>query len=462
MVMSRVRFTWLLTTVLAGASGCGPTTDSADAKKTSIATDGGAAPLVRVTPVKPQRKTLVRRVEQPGRIEAFEETPMFAKVTGYVSRINVDIGDQVTGPKFDEKGKVVEAGQILAELTIPELEEDLKQKQALVVQAAAEAKQAEAAIKVAGAMRTSARAKVAEAQAAVERHQANFDRWKSELARITELSDKGAVTKKLVDETENNFRAADASRSEAAAKIRSAEAGYAEAEAQVEKAQSDLDAAKAKQLVAQAEEQRAATLLGYATIRAPYDGTISARNIDTGHLVHASTGSGGKPLFVVVKSDVLRIFMDIPEADAVLTRDKAEVKIRIPSSPGEAFTGAVTRTAWVIDSGTRTLRAEIDLDNQHGRLRPGMYVTADLKVAERPDALSLPKTAIISGDGQTSCLTIDAAGMIKKTPIVTGIRAGDDVEIVSGLSGDEQVIGVNPAAFREGQQVEVVQAAAKK
>lgn len=445
-----------------GISGCGPTADSAAGKKESAATDAGGVPLVRVTPVKPQRKTLVRRVEQPGRIEAFEETPLFAKVTGYVSRIHVDIGDRVAGPKIDEKGKVVEAGQVLAELTIPELEEELKQKQALVVQSAAESKQAEAAIKVADSMRTSARARVAEAQAAVERHQANYNRWKSELARITELADKGAVTKKLVDESENNFRAADAARSEAAAKIRSAEAGYSEAEALVEKAHSDLDAAKAKQLVAQADEQRAATLLGYATIRAPYDGTITERNIDTGHLVYAATGTGGKPLFVVVTSDVLRIFMDVPEADAVLTKEKAEVKIRIPSSPGEAFTGTITRTAWVLDAGTRTLRAEIDLDNQHGRLRPGMYVTADLKVAERPDAWALPKTAIISSDGQNACLTIDSSGMIKKTPIVTGIRAGDDVEIVSGLTGDEQVIGVNPAAFREGQQVEVVPPAAKK
>jgi HlyD family secretion protein len=450
-----------LTAVLLTICGCGAAADGPAENNASAATAGGAAPLVRVTPVKPQRKTLVRRVEQPGRIEAFEETPLFAKVTGYVRRIHVDIGDKVTGPKFDDEGKLVTEGQVLAELSIPELDEELKQKQALVVQAAAEVKQAEAAIKVADSMRTSARARVTEAQAVVDRYQANYDRWKSELARITELADKGAVTIKLVDETTNQFRAADSSRNEAAAKIRSAEAGYAEAEALVEKAHSDLDAAKARQLVAGADEQRAATLLGYATIRAPFDGVVTARNIDTGHLVHAATGTGGKPLFVVVKSDVLRIFVDVPEADAVLTAEQAEVKVRIPSSPGEAFTGKVTRTAWALDTATRTLRAEIDIDNPQGHLRPGMYVTADLKVAERPDALALPKTAIISGDGQTACLTIDAGGIIKKTPLVTCIRAGDDVEIVSGLTGEEQVIGVNPAAFREGQQVEVVEGAKK-
>lgn len=432
--------------------GCGSGTDLGPAKTDS---SDGAAPLVKVTPVKPARKTLVRRVEQPGQIEAFEETPLFAKVTGYVKKVHVDIGDHVTGPRYDDKGKLLAEGQVLAELSVPELEDELKQKVALVAQAAAEINQGKAAIKVADAMRKSARARVSEAQATVEKYQAAHDKWKSELARFTDLAEKGAVTKKLVEETENQFRAADAARQEAAAKIRSAEAEYSEGDAQVEKAQADFDAAIARQQVAQADEQRVRTLLAYATIRAPYDGTVTERHIDTGHLVHASTGSGGKPLFVVIQSEVVRLFIDVPEADALLTKDKSEVKIRIPSSAG-TFTGTVTRTAWSLSAGTRTLRTEIDIDNKEGRLRPGMYATADLKVAEREDTLALPRTAILSGDGQAACLVIDAENVVKKRPITLGIRAGDEVEVTSGLEGDEQIIGVNPAAFREGQQVEVV------
>jgi hypothetical protein len=115
----------------------------------------------------------------------------------------------------------------------------------------------------------------------------------------------------------------------------------------------------------------------------------------------------------------------------------------------------VTRTAWNLDATSRTLRTEVDLSNEDGKLRPGMYATARLKVAERSNALTLPKTAVMTVDGKSFCHTIDADGRVVRTSIETGIRAGDEVEIVSGLAGDEQVIGVNAAAFREGQQVEI-------
>src|SRR5262249_33493819 len=120
--------------------------------------------------------------------------------------------------------------------------------------------------------------------------------------------------------------------------------------------------------------------------------------------------------------------------------------------------GTVTRTAWNLDAATRTLRTEVDLPNEDGVLRPGMYAHARVKVAEREDALSLPKSAVMTADVKSFCFTIDADGLVVRTPVETGVVAGDDIEIPSGLTGDEQVIGVNAAAFREGQQVEIAQA----
>ncbi|MSR56905.1 MAG: efflux RND transporter periplasmic adaptor subunit [Planctomycetaceae bacterium] len=437
---------------------------SAQQQKSTTTTGGataGNAALVRVTAVRPARKTLVRRTEQPGRVEAFEESPLFAKLAGYVTKINVDIGDSIAGPKTDSHGKASEPGQVLAELSIPELDEEHHQKESLVGQAHAEVQQAVAAVRVAEAAQGSAQAKLEETQATVERAQADYDRYKSEFERIRELAEKGAVNRQVTDEKENQMRAASAARKEVVAKIASAKAAIAESLALLEKAKADHETSQAKLRVAGSEEQRVAALLDYTHIRAPYDGVVSVRNVHTGHFVQPGAGSAGKPMFVVIRTEIVRIFVDVPEADAVLIHPGSEARIRIPSLSAETFAGNVTRSSWMLDSSTRTLKTEIDVENADGRLRPGMYAYADLKVAERTDALALPNTAVFTADGQTFCYTIDDESKVTRRPIVVGIRAGDDVEIVSGLAGDEQVIGVNPAAFREGQRVEVMAPQAK-
>jgi RND family efflux transporter MFP subunit len=407
--------------------------------KTENKSAAAEAPM-RVTPVRPERKTLVRRTEQPGQIEAFEQTPIYAKATGFV-----------------EQGKLDSEGQILAELSIPELEAELIQKRAVVAQVSSEVKQALAAITVARAALVSAEAKLVESRAGVERDEAQYDRWKSELARITELADKKAVTRKLQDETESQLRAADSSRRESAAKVTSAEAIVIESKANVNKAIADHEAAESHLQVAKADEQRVQALLSYATIRAPYDGTIAARKINTGDLVQSGLSTAAQPLFVVVRTDIVRIFVDVPESDAVLTQNNNEALIRIPAIVGQVFKGTVTRSSWILDAATRTLRTEIDIENSDGRLRPGMYAYADVKVAERHDVLSLTRAAILAHEGRSFCYAIDAENKLVKKPIVTGIQAGADVEVVSGLEGDEQVIGTNAASYKEGQQVEIVE-----
>ena len=191
--------------------------------------------------------------------------------------------------------------------------------------------------------------------------------------------------------------------------------------------------------------------------QAPYDGVVTTRNVHTGHLVQPGVGSGGKPLLAVVQTRVMRIFVDVPEIDAPFMSEGSEAQVRISSSPSEPRKGTITRTSWILDSGSRTLRAEVDLPNEDQKLRPGMYAYARLKVAERKDALSLPKSAVMPAGEKSYCYTIDDDGLVAKTPLETGIRAGDDVEIVSGLSEDQQVIGVNVTAFHEGQKVQVAE-----
>ncbi len=453
----RTNLTLALLTTTTIFAGCGPTAATSATNSTESA--HGA---MRVTPIKPVFKTLVRTTEQPGQIEAFEETPIHAKLAGFVKKVHVDIGDKVIGPKPAADGRPEQPGQILAELDMPELTAEFRQKQALVAQAAAEVTQSSATIKVAQSARTSADAMLTETRASVERAEAMYERWKSEFERVKELVEKKAVTQKVADETEQQFKAADAARREIAAKIKSAQAKLSESDAAIEKTEADLVAAQSKLKVAEADEQRTQALLGYAVLRAPFDGVVTERHLDTGHLVQPGSSAGGKPLFVVVRADSVRIFLDVPEADAGFIVSGSPAKLKVPALSAATFDGEVTRTSWTLQTTSRTLRSEIDVPNPEGRLRPGMYATAEIEVARRPDVLALPKAAILKSGTDSFVLSITAENKIAKLPIQTGIIAGADVEIVSGLTGDEQLIGANLAAYKEGQAVEIVVPSAAK
>jgi HlyD family secretion protein len=354
---------FVVLTLLGVPTGCHRTDATADAAN-------AGETLVRVTPILPVHETLVRYTEQPGQISAIESAPLYARVSGYVRKVHVDIGDEVFGPKW-EGDKVVSAGKKLIEIDVPDLEKELAERRAAVAQAASEIKQAEAAIKVAKAMKVSAGADVDEAKAMVERVDADRQRWQSELDRITDLASRQAVTSKLVDETQNKFRAAAAAGKEIAAKIRSAEAHVSEADALVEKAEADAAASVAKRDVSIAEQERIEALLGYATLYAPFTGVVSERHVDTGHLVNANS-QAKEPLLVIVRPETVRVFVDVPEVDAVFIELGAEAQLRVAALSADTFPGKIARTTWVLNRATRTLRTEIDVPNADRRLRPCM------------------------------------------------------------------------------------------
>lgn len=408
---------------------------------------GEQAPA-RATVIPPQRKPLVRLVELPGRVEAYEVTPLHAKATGYVIDIPVDVGDTIRGPHGDEPGT------LLCELQVPELKEELAQKTAAIAQAEAEVAQSDAGVKVAEAAVRSADAKVAEAKSAIEREESNFIRWKSEFERISQLAESGAVTRKVADETRAQRDAADAGRNEVAARIVTVEAQQQGVMADLEKAKADALAARSRLAVAQADERRTAAMLDYMLIRAPFDGVVVERNVHTGHLVQAGAGTR-EPLLIVMRTDPVRVMIDVPEVDAVLITPETKIEIRIPSLPGSLWEGTITRSSWSLNSTSRTMSAEVHIPNPDGKWRPGQYVQARLTAADVNDCLSLPKSAVVTQDKQTYCFAVDSAGKVLRLPISLGLQAGTDVEIREGLTGDEQVISVNAGVFREGQVVEV-------
>ncbi|MCU0981280.1 MAG: efflux RND transporter periplasmic adaptor subunit [Pirellulaceae bacterium] len=344
-------------------------------------------------------------------------------------------------------------GDLLLELDVPELERELDQRQAAANKARAVVAQSEAAIQVAKAALVSAEAEAAQAKFGVEREAALVAKWKSEATRVTQLAATSAVTQKVADETNSQLQAAEAGVRQAEAKVRAAEARRDEAAAAIQQTEADLAAAEADIQVAQAEVERAETMLGFATLRAPFDGVVTARRVDPGHLVRVAAD---EPLLVISRIDPVRVVIEVPETDALLVRPGSPAALRVPSLPGASLAGQVTRTSQSLHSGNRTLRVEIDIANPDGTLKPGAYVQAELEVAVRENALSLPRTAILTQDKNTFCLTVDEQGKVVQTPVQLGIQAGTDVEILSGLTGSERVITANVAGFRDGQVVEAV------
>jgi RND family efflux transporter MFP subunit len=409
-------------------------------------TPAAAKQLDRVTAATLQPKNLKLYTSQPGRVEAFEVAPLFPKVTGYVEEVLVDIGDAVT------------KDQPLVKLWIPEMQDELEQMQALVAQAEAEVRQAEAAVDAAKAAAETAQAKIHQVEAGIARADGEFDRWKAEFSRIEELAANGSVTKKLADETLNQLRAAEAAQKETVASVASAKAAATEARANIQKAEADQGTDEARLRVAKANLARTTTMAGYATIKAPFDGVVTHRNVDTGHYVQPANGGGIEPLVVVARTDLVRIFVDVPELEASLVDsgdggDAAMVQVQALGS--REFDANVTRTSWALNSSNRSLRAEIDFPNPDGLLRPGMYANATILLEERSDALALPITAIIRDGSDTFCCCVES-GKIERQSIQLGLRFGDEVEVLSGLDVGRVVVLARAESLSQGQAVEVL------
>jgi HlyD family secretion protein len=284
----------------------------------------------------------------------------------------------------------VKKDQVLAELDVPELQEEFKQKEALVRQADAEVTQSKKALAASAAGVAAAKAFVTEARAGLGRAQALYARWESESERISRLVTGGVIDTQTRDETLNQFKSAEAGRAEATARVTSAEAAVAKAEADREKAVADVSTAEARLDVSRADVRRVDALRGYTRIKAPIDGVVTRRVANTGDFVAADGRHG---LFAVARIDPVRVVVNVPEADAGLVEPGLDVTVVLQAVAGPPVNGKVVRTSWSLDPGSRTLRTEVDLPNPEGKVRPGMYVMARL-TAELPAEWAVPAAAI--------------------------------------------------------------------
>jgi RND family efflux transporter MFP subunit len=339
----------------------------------------------------------------PGNIQAVTEAPILARATGYIRKRYVDIGDRV------------KAGQVVAEVEAPELDQQILQAIAAIDQAKSSVQQAEAAI---------------------QQGRANENLARLTAGRMANLLGRGVISKQDND---------------------NAQAQYAAQQANVEALVKAAAAMRSSVTAADANLARLNQIKTYQTVRAPFDGVITLRNVDTGALVN----EGSTLLFRVAQTATLRTYINLPQADAESVKVGQHAIVSIAELPGRKFDGTVTRTSNALDPATRTLLTELQVHNADGALMPGMFAQVDLTVPRQFPPLLIPgDTLIVRSDGPQVAV-VNPDGTVHFTRIQLGRDYGDRLEVISGLV-EGQRLAVNPSdEVREGVKVNPVAAPEK-
>ena len=427
---------------------------TAGCHRTAAVPPSTAPPVREVQVVKPAPRDLACTVDQPGFVDAYEQTAIYSKVSGFIKKYYVDIGQRV------------KLGDLLVEIFVPELNEEHQRKQAQVELDRRMVEQAQQLVLVAESKLQTASAQLAEAKANVGKFQADIVRWESEVQRITKMVAQRVMDREILDETQKQLASSRSARDAAEATVAAQAAAQTSAQADVGKAKIDVETAKAEVKVAEADERRTAAMLAYTQVTAPYDGIITVRNANTGDYVQAASGdkstAHASAMFVIARDDLVRIFVDVPEEYARDVREGTKAEVRADAMSGLDIHAAVTRTSWSLHEKTRTLLAEIDLAaKDYDGLRPGMYVNTKVLI-RRAHAPMLPQDALLVSGNQTYCFLLQN-GKAVKTPVVRGLRDGTWVEVTKmkiddlwvNVTGAEDVILADLSELTDGQAVKL-------
>ncbi len=356
----------------------------------------------------------------PGGLSPLLESSIYARAAGYVRKRYVDIGDRV------------KEGQLMAEIDAPELDQQVAQSRAAVSQAEQQLGQAKAALVQAESQR---------------------DLAKVTAERYNNLVGRGAVARQDADTQQSNYKTS---------------------EALVAAQQSSVQASAENVKQAQANLARVIDLQDFKSVKAPYAGIVTARNIDAGALISPSgAGQGASPMstggalaangnemFRVAQIGTMRILINVPQTNAPGIHVGMPAGVDVNEFQGKSFDGKVTRTTNSLDPNSRTLLVEVQVQNSNGKLLPGMY--AEVRFSSHRDLppLLVPGDALIAANaGPQVAVLLDtdnsASKKIHLQPVQLGRDFGAETEILSGLQGSETVV-VNPGDdVREGALVRV-------
>jgi HlyD family secretion protein len=468
----------------------------------SVRAGGGEAPgkeekgaTITVKTIHPrQDPSFTASVEQPAYVSAYYQADLMARVAGPVKSLVHDKGDRV------------KVGEILLEVDVPDLQEDVAQKEAVVKQRQGELALAKANLKTAAAGVKVAEETIKLKESDIQRADASRNFREKELRRYKGLASgpNPAVTQDIVDERTEFYEAAVAGSVSARAAVKDAQAELQKAEAKAEAAQADITVAEALVGVARKDRDKAQAMLGLATIRAPFDGVITRRNVDPGTFVHNAATAHSDPLLTVVRDDIVTVYMKVPDTYANFVTGDTEATIQMNSLPGVEIRGKVTRFAPSIDNPEhdRTMRVEVDLYNgstaqykeflerEKGlgnadlksktlpvfpkvagkdlvneplHLIPGQYGKMRLVLRNYGKSFLLPRGAVFS-QGGTSYLFLVKDGRAIKIPVEIQANDGERVKVVlleknrgqevkRELTVADEVVSSNQGELSDGQSV---------
>jgi RND family efflux transporter MFP subunit len=343
----------------------------------------------RVTVATARRASADSERVLPGNTLPLLEAAIYARTTGYVQRRLVDIGDRV------------QQGQLLAEIATPEIDAQLEQ----------------------------ARATLLQTKANLTRNKADEVFARSEEHRYRQMVRTGAAAP---EEYESKLAAARVT----AATVRATEATIKVDEANI---------------------LRLSTLQSFEKVTAPFAGVITARHVDAGDLISADSPNSTREMFHLMRTDILRVFVDVPQAFATSIKPGQYASVYRREEPGRVFQGQVTRTADALDSATRTLRTEVQVANPDNALRPGMYLQVKFIFNHEAAPVLIPSAAVVTRKEGPKVGVLDDEKQAHYRPVQLGRDYGAEVEVIAGLKDGDSVLVRPGDDLPEGSAVEPVE-----
>jgi RND family efflux transporter MFP subunit len=359
------------------------------------------APVVAVVNV--VRRDLANTLEIASEFQPYQEIEVYAKVSGYIQKLHVNWGTHV------------KAGQVLADLEIPELQQQLQEDEATVHRSESDLERA--------------REELNRANSAYKVAHLTYQR----LADV-QKSQPGLVAQQDIDVSQGKDVEASAGVSAAKDALSSAEQGLAAAKATLEKDKA---------------------LYAYSHMTAPFDGVVTAMNAYTGALLPAGTSSniGNSALCRLSQNNLLRLVIPVPERAVPDLRVGETISVKI-STLGKTLSGKIVRFSDQIDTQTRTMHTEVEVPNANYELVPGMYASVEIPLRRASGALAVP-TQVVQPDGQNkgTVLVVNDSNQIERRSVMLGVQTATQIEIVSGLKENDRVIFGSQGQYQPGQRV---------
>lgn len=349
-----------------------------------------------------QRGDISRVLTLAGQFQPYQVVDVHPKVSGYMARIHVDIGD------------VVHQGQTLAELQVPELKAQLQSATFAMDQSKEE---------------------ITRAQHEIGRAEATYSALHSQSERLKEAA---ATRPGLIAQQElDNAQAQDLS-----------------AQAQVDAAKAAMAAAKQHMGAATSDKESVEALESYTNVTSPLDGVVVWRYADTGALIQGGTNSNDQalPIVRIAQSQILRLRVPVPEGDVQYVHAGDQLQVRVDAI-NRSFSGKIVRFTRNVNFETRTMETEIDVENKNLSLSPGMYANTLLELDDHKNVVTIPMEALVLNGKQQTIYVLDDSNRIHIRNVQVGLQGQKLVEIISGLNPGDRVVLGGQENYREGQQV---------